>query len=113
MTRMAVMTGCWSAGMVPLPSVGWAGLAHSVHYVHAVGHIAEAGVLAVKESAVCVADEELRAGAVGVLAPGHGNGAPGVGSSVFSTPLEENSPLLCSRPPVPLPLGARPDLKRR
>ena len=22
--RMAVMTGCWSAGMVPLSSVGWA-----------------------------------------------------------------------------------------
>ena len=30
-----------------------------------------------------MADEELRAGAVGVLAPGHGNGAPGVGQRIF------------------------------
>ena len=61
----------------------------SIHNVHAFGHIAESGILAVQEGGVLVDDEELGTGTVGILGAGHGNGAAGVRDRIFMAVLAE------------------------
>ena len=46
--------------------------------LHAFGHLAPDGVLAVEEAAIVEADEELAVGAVGILRARHGGGAADV-----------------------------------
>ena len=55
----------------------------AVHHVHALGDFAEGGVLAVQEVPVGVHDEELAAGRVHGLGPGHGEHAPLVAQVVL------------------------------
>ena len=63
--------------------------ADSVHNIHALGHIAESGILTVQESGVLMDDEELGAGAVGILGAGHGDAATGVRQGVLVAVLSE------------------------
>ena len=61
----------------------------SIHNVHALGHIAESGILAVQEGGVFMNNEELGAGAVGILGASHGDAAAGVGQGILMAVLGE------------------------
>ena len=61
--------------------------ADGIHHFDALGDIAEHRIAAVKECGVLMDDEELGAGAVGVLGAGHGDGASGVAEGVVDAVL--------------------------
>ena len=60
-----------------------AGVHRLVGALHAIGHLAERGVLAVQMGCSGNHDEELASGGVGVAGPGHGQHAPLVDQVVF------------------------------
>ena len=68
---MRSITGWFSGSTVPLLSSTGGVLADLVDNVHAVGHIAEAGILPVQIGAVLMDDEELGGGAVRVARARH------------------------------------------